>query len=191
VKFIEWVGSDRRKVAAAVFIAAAIAVLLYLNLLLGPQIKWVGSLFKELSVMNSELRNAKMSSDRIAGLKKKLETDGKKVEEYEKRLPSEDEISEFLKSLSAMANDSKVRIVGIVPGSVSADKMDKDKDYKEIPVMMNARSGYYELVNFLAKLENADRLIRVVDIHIKGDRASPKKHDIELSLLTYALKGTS
>ena len=39
----------------------------------------------------------------------------------------------------------------------------------------------------MAKLEDADRFMKVADIDIKANKATPKKHDVELLVLTYVL----
>ena len=59
--------------------------------------------------------------------------------------------------------------------------------YQEIPILITAKSGYHELGQFLAKLENAERFMKVVGMTIKSNKATPKKHDAELLVLTYIL----
>jgi len=59
--------------------------------------------------------------------------------------------------------------------------------YKEIPIMVTAKAGYHEVGRFIASLENSDRFMKVVDIQIKADRALPRKHDVELLVVTYVL----
>jgi Tfp pilus assembly protein PilO len=95
-----------------------------------------------------------------------------------------------LENLSEMAKDSNIKIVGIVP-AISYFKDDKSANksqiYREIPILITAKSGYHELGHFLNNLENADRFMKVADIDIKSNKTSPKKHDVELMVCTYIL----
>ena len=83
-----------------------------------------------------------------------------------------------------------IKIVGIVPAMsyLKDDKsVKKSQIYREIPILITAKSGYHELGSFLNNLENADRFMKVVDIDIKANKTSPKKHDVELMVCTYIL----
>jgi Tfp pilus assembly protein PilO len=67
------------------------------------------------------------------------------------------------------------------------DKVKKSGFYKEQPILINAKCGFHELGKFLSKMENADRFMKVSDINIKSVAQSPKKHDVELLIVTYTL----
>ena len=117
-----------------------------------------------------------------------LKEQGQKVESYEKKLPVEQEIPALLENLSDMAKDSNIKIVSIVPAMPKDNNPgNKSLIYREIPILITAKSGYHELGHFLNSLENADRFMKVVDINIKANKASPKKHDVELMICTYVL----
>ena len=86
-----------------------------------------------------------------------------------------------------MAKRSDVKILGITPLASKQEAPASERAYQEIPILMNARSGYHELGKFLSDLENAGRFMKVVDIKIKENLSTPKKHDVELLILTYVL----
>ena len=46
---------------------------------------------------------------------------------------------------------------------------------------------YPSLRKFLSSMENSDRFMKVADIQIKSNAQSPKKHDVEILVLTYVL----
>ena len=173
-------------VALVSFIAAAA----YLYFVFVPQVVRVFTLSGDVAKMKSELRSARLVIADTDKLKNDFKEHSEKVESYEKKLPVEQEIPALLESLSNMAKNSDIKIVSIVP-AMSYFKVDKSAKksliYREIPILITAKSGYHELGHFLNNLENADRFMKVVDISIKANKTSPKKHDMELMICTYIL----
>lgn len=166
---------------------AIIIVILYLNFICIPQLSNFFSIVRERSALSAELRKTRIAVSEIDKLKKELGASRAKVSECEKMLPAQQEIPSLLENLSAMAKDSNVKIVGITPMTSNEDKSVKDRTYQEIPILINARSGYHELGKFIDNLENAVRFMKIADIWIKTNKAAPKENDIELLVITYTL----
>jgi type IV pilus assembly protein PilO len=163
---------------------------LLLIMMFVPQVVNVFKLSEDVGKMKSELKSARLVITDKGKLENDLREHSEKVESYEKKLPAEQEIPALLENLSNMAKDSNIKIVGIVP-AMSYFKDDKSVKknpiYREIPILITAKSGYHELGNFLNRLENAGRFMKVVDIDIKANKTNPKKHDVELMVCTYIL----
>jgi type IV pilus assembly protein PilO len=181
------------KQAIAVLTGAFIIIMaLYLYLVFLPQVGRLTVLLGQLGSASAELKNAKSEIAKIGKYKKTIEEYRSKVDLYEKRLPAEEEIPSLLESLSRMAGASDIKIVGITPVASASlkerpDRRPKAAAYKEIPILINAKSGYHELGRFLSDLEGADRFMKVVDIDVKSSRGSPRKQDVELVVCTYIL----
>lgn len=167
-----------------------IAAALYLYFVFVPQAVRVFGLTVSTGKMRSELESARILIKDFKRLASDLKKQGLKVELYEKKLPAEQEIPALLENLSNMAKGSDIKIVGIAP-AMSYFKDDrsvgKSRIYREIPILITAKSGYHEFGSFLNNLENADRFMKVADIGIKANKTSPKKHDVELMVCTYVL----
>jgi len=167
-----------------------LAVIVYASFILIPQIERVFEAVGQASKAGADL---KVAQDNIANMlkyKANLDVYEEKVDRYEKMLPAKQEIPALLESLSSMAKNSDVKIVGIMPVVGKGDKVKKGQIYKEIPILINAQSGYHELGKFLSNMENADRFMKVSDIQIKSNSQIPRKHDVEILVLTYILLGT-
>lgn len=180
----------KNKTQAIIFIAliAVLASLVYFNYLLKPQVVRVADVVIKVNKKGNDLKNAKSDISRIGKFKSDIDSYKEKVDRYEKMLPAEQEIPNLLETLSNMAKSSGVKIVGIMPSvAKEADKISKRQIYQEIPILISAKSGYHELGRFLNRLENSDRFMKVVDIQIKANSLTPKKHDVELLVLTYTL----
>ena len=167
-----------------------IAAVLYLYFVFVPQVIRVFGVTVSTGKMKSELKSARLVIADMNKIENDLRENSEKVESYEKKLPAEQEIPALLENLSNMAKGSNIKIVSIVP-AVSYFKDDKSVKksliYREIPILITAKSGYHELGHFLNNLENADRFMKVVDIGIKANKTSPNKHDVELMVCTYVL----
>jgi len=174
----------------AILIAAAVilALLAYFNFLLKPQVVKISGIRSELSKASSDLRTARADIAKIKSMKKAIEEYNTKIGQYEKTLPTEEGIPDLLESLSNMAKNANMRIAGIVPVD-SKNLKPQGRVYQEIPIMVTAKAGYHELGRFLSSLESSDRFIKVADIQIKAGKADPKKHDVELLVVTYVLLG--
>jgi len=183
----------RKNKSQMMILAALIAVIiaaLFLNFLLIPQATRLADIFSKMGKIRSDLKAAMGDIDKIGQFNKDIASYRGKVERYEKMLPAEQEIPTLLENLSAMAKSSNIKIIGITPTAAvsgKGEKAQRDNIYQEIPILISAKSGYHELGAFLSNLENSDRFMKVVDIEIKANKASPKKHDIELIVLTYIL----
>jgi type IV pilus assembly protein PilO len=163
---------------------------LYIYFVFVPQVKRVFTLNSSIPKVRSELKSSRVIITDYEKLKNKLKEQAQKVESYEKKLPAKQEIPALLESLSNMAKDSGTKIIGIVP-AMSYFKDDKSAGdsqiYKEIPILITAKSGYHELGRFLSSLENSDRFMKVVDISIQANKEDVKRHDVELMVCTYTL----
>ncbi len=173
----------------AIMLASGIAIAMaffYMKFLLIPQIYGAAKSFKQSNTLRSEVKTAEEEITKIDTLKKEISAYRSKIESYERMLPVEQEVPKLLETLSTMAKSSNVKIVGITP-LASKQEVSPEKIYQEIPILISARSGYHELGRFLSDLEGSDRFMKVVDIGIRENKSSVKRHDVELLVLTYVL----
>lgn len=178
---------NKKQTAILVTLAAVFALLAYLNFVLIPQAASVFSAFGKISKLKAEIRGMKADISTIDKLKSDLAGYDSRIERYIKMLPAEREIPALLESLAVMARDANVRIVAITPVAGKETEGEKGRVYQEMPIQISAKSGYHELGRFLASLESSPRFMKVVDMEIRGNKAAPKKHDIDLMLTTYVL----
>lgn len=182
---------DLKDKKTQVFILAGLlsvlAVILYVTFILAPQMERVFGAVGQASKMGAELKDAQSNIANIPKFRSNIASYEEKVDRYEKMLPTEQEIPALLEDLSGMARSANIKIVGIMPVITKEDKTKKAYVYQERPILISAKSGYHELGKFLSSMENADRFMKVADIQIKANAQSPKKHDVELMVLTYTL----
>ncbi len=182
---------QRTQILLLVVLVTLIVAVLYLSFVFVPQVVRVFKLTADTAKMRSQLNSARVVIGSFEKMNKDLEEQSQKVESYEKKLPAEQEIPALLENLSNIARGSNIKIIGIAPVMSYFFRDDKSvkegQIYREIPILITAKSGYHELGSFLDKLENSDRFMKAADIDIKSNKASPNKHDVELLVSTYVL----
>lgn len=168
-------------------LVSVLVVILYVSFILMPQMERVFTAVGQASKAGSDIKDAQMNIANISKFKTNIAAYEEKIDRYEKMLPTEQEIPALLENLSDMARNSSIKIVGIMPVITKEDKAKKAYVYQERPILINAKSGYHELGKFLSNMEKADRFMKVSEIQIKANGQSPKKHDVEIMVLTYTL----
>lgn len=188
-KLAEQMRTNQKQTAMIIVIIALAAVFAYIHLAMRPQAAGIARVYRNITRVRADLKNAKLVIAKTDEMRKAIEAYDRKVGRYEKTLPTEHGLPTLLEDLSEMAKTSNMKISGIVPLAGKEPAARRGQAYQEIPISISARSGYHELGRFLANLENCDRFMKVADISIKANKTSPKKHDVELLILTYVLLG--
>jgi len=178
--------NPRTQVITLISLVGVLAVILYLHFIFIPQIARDIKLIGKTLKIKKDTRTAKSIIAEKPGFKKRLEEYNKKVELYEKKLPEQQEIPSLLENLSTMARSANITIVGITP-SLPPSGGGRNQVYQEIPVVITAKSGYHELGRFINNLENGNRFMKVLDIDVKADKATPQRHNVEMVVCTYTL----
>ncbi len=179
--------NDPKKLIIAISAVVGIALLLYTLFVLKPQIVNIAETRGKLGKINADLKSARADIANMGTMKSAVEAYNKKMSDYDKALPSEDKIPALLESLSEMANSADMRIAGIVP--VAAKEVPGAvRVYREIPINITGKAGYHEVGRFITSIENSDRFMKVTDIQIKGDKASPRMHNVDLTVVAYVMQ---
>jgi len=186
LKNIDFKDKKTQTVILVVVLGIALFVL-YLYFIFLPQVTNDINVIGKTIGIRRDLKEAKFLISQRDNLKKKVREYNEKIELYEKKLPAQQEIPSLLEDLSKMAKNANTTIIEIMPVTLKLQEERKGAVYQEIPILITAKSGYHELGYFLNNLEDGNRFMKVVDIGIKANAASPNKHDVELMVYTYVL----
>ncbi len=180
-------GQDKKTARYAV-IAGAILVVDIL-FVASPQVMDLLSVSRQASLTSLQINSANAEMRKLDFYKKTLEESNKKFSWQKDRLLShEGDIPDLLESIAAMARESGVKIISIKP--IAARDRTKDAGSgpcRDIPILINAKAGYHELGVFASRVENAGKFMKIADIHITSNKASVRKHDIELLVSAFLL----
>jgi Tfp pilus assembly protein PilO len=176
-------------ILAAIFGIAGLVI--YYSFLLKPQFSGFIAKNKEFIAVRDRVKNGELMVANEAGIKRQHENFVKQAEYLEKRLPSQDQISSLLEDFSNVAESSGVKILKIkpleTPAPISKQKVTNNA-YTEFPILIEARAGYHQLGDFVNKIENMDRFIKITDMDITGTDKDPRHHDIKMRIITYVLQ---
>jgi len=186
IQFINDILNDPEK-RKIFFVSIAAFVVIAYAFIASPQVLNIVTLSSANSALKNDLKNARKEIDRIPLSLKMLEEQKDRVFSGQvSRLLQEGEMPNLLEAISAMANSSGVKIIGITPVAASGGET-KNAAYREAQIMIIAKSGYHELGLFINKIENAVKFMNISDISIISNNASPKKHDVKLLISAYVL----
>jgi type IV pilus assembly protein PilO len=149
-----------------------------------------GSLSKASRIvndLNNKIEQLNVSVKRQTTMNEKLTELRKEYDGYSKRLPKEKEIPAFLEGVSAIAETSRMKILSLTPSGLKAVESDgKEVEYyREMPILLTAKSGYHQLGQFISNLERGERFINVSNLRIQYDSSHPRMHNIRMELGTY------
>jgi Tfp pilus assembly protein PilO len=103
----------------------------------------------------------------------------KNLEDFDRQLPEEKRIYDFLVEIDNLAQKNRVQLEGITPG-----KLEKGTLYSRVPIAIAANSEFRDFYTFLFQLENIPRItmtdsLRVTNLS-KGNRCN-----IEMNLIVF------
>lgn len=182
-------GESKKKVLL-IYVAALLAITIaYGYLLLRPSVSRLTDLIPKLRSRRAEIQAVRTDLPLEDKLKEKNRLAAKRLKAYESRLSREKEIPALLENLSKLARDSRVKILGITP--LQKVPASKGRIYQEVPISINAQSGYHELGNFINKLENDERFMQISNLSVRANRNNAKWHNIRFVVYAYMFKGGS
>ncbi len=165
---------------------AIVVLFVYFQLLLGPALGRIGRVRSEARQLRQSLKAVQAGLSQLPQMEKKTTRLREKVRMAEDHFPSKLELPELLERLSEVAETSDVKIVEIEPTKPLSLESGGDQPlYEEVPIALNAKSGYHELGLFINQLENSKRYFVVKDIRIKKDSSDSKRHHVDLVLQTF------
>ena len=193
---------DEKKQRALLFgLIGLVFLVIYFQVLLKPRLESLVKVSSEVARKYNEVKQAKDDIANIPIAKKQIEELRKKISFYEEKMPTQKEIPALLGDLSRFAQETDIKIIGILPiekiegeiiinlktglGEPGVSK--KQEPYFEIPIKVEAKAKYHNLGFFINKLETAGRFMKVSDIQIRANPNTPRWHDVRLFVTTYVL----
>ncbi len=153
---------DRKKVD---FVAAGVIVLLlvtaYFTLFRAERVR-VAHLREKKDSLSEKLQQAgemNLALDRIGG---EIAEIRRNLADFDRRLPEEKRIYDFLRSIDQLASQSDVTMESLTPGP-----LEKESLYSRMMVKIAARGRFPDFYRFLSRLEGLPRITRLVGLRIK------------------------
>ena len=164
-----------------------VVVMLYIILAIVPGVFMLSKTSREIRDLNDQIT---LVNARVNNLDKRTELLTELKQElagYSEGLPHEKDIPVFLEDLSSMAKASRIKILGITPSELRTVETGGKSNmyYKEMLIVITAKSGYHQLGQFISNLEHGKRFITIEGLQVQYDRMFPRMHTVKIELKTY------
>ena len=176
---------DEKQKILVLAVGALIILIVYFQFLFRPRVKSLVLVSSQVTQTFKKLNQAKEDIANVPKFKRRIKELKGKISFYEKNIPAQKEIPVLLGELSRFAKDTKVKISAITPPG-KTEKV-SEEPYFEVPIHIKARAKYHNLGFFINKLETADRFMKISDIKIQTNSATPGLHNIQLIISAYYL----
>lgn len=172
MKFPRLTASQQIIVAAVAFVVIALLLVIFL---LVPQIVSLRGLMAEEGQATQNLESAKATLKQLEDLKRESRKTESKLIQVDRKTPSDAEIPSLIIQMEDASKKAGVDFILIKPGT----PVQKD-EYQEISLDIKINGYFYELLDFIYRVEKLPRLVDVITIDIKEGKA--KLPNIEASL---------
>lgn len=185
--------SDKQIKELIVFILLTLVIIIFdFSLVLKKQFAGLAALGPKITQVRKSIKESSLNEYRVDTLKKRLDELVADVNAKKKGILKEDQIPSLMEEISKLADKSNIKIMQIKPIQEVSDK-DKfstasGEEYYTIALSILAKGSYHSLGQFLNGLETNDTLIKVKNIDIMPQAATPSAHDIKLSALVFVIK---
>jgi Tfp pilus assembly protein PilO len=141
----------------------ALVFLLDYFVLMNPQLAALKKINPEIKAVSDSIKSSKGDMKQLNAYQSDLEELTRKFEEANLKVKSRDEVPIILEHIANIANEFGVKIDQIMPDSVDQDLLTENsqRKYYDLPIYMEARSGYHNLGRFLDNLSKGDISLRI------------------------------
>ncbi|HDP69222.1 MAG TPA: hypothetical protein ENN38_00205 [Actinobacteria bacterium] len=145
-----------------------------------PKINQINDLKDQQKKENQKLESAKVTLDRLKALKKNSAKIEAEIAELNIKMPEDPELPSLLVEINKLAEDAGIDFITISPG----EGLSEGENYSEIALQITITGRFFDLVDFLYRIRNHTREIKVNGLSISE---GPKK----LPHLSVSLRATA
>jgi len=141
----------------------ALFFLLDYFVLMSPQLSALGKINPEITAISDNIKRVKADMKKLDTYQSDLEEMSKKFEEANLKVKSRDEVPIILEHIANIAGETGVKIDQITPDSLDQELLTENdqRKYYDLPIYIEARSGYHSLGRFLNKLSQSGISLRI------------------------------
>ena len=150
-----------------------------------PRIQKIEQLDREIELTAKKIAEGKRTVARIDHLKEEYKALLEKLEFLEVMLPKEKEIPDLLVMIQDTLTEFDVDFSSFTPQNVS---WEKDRIYGKVPISMNLTASYFDLIEYLDRIENLPRIIDVQSLRLSKAGKEADKLNISINMFAYVLR---
>ena len=189
---------DQQLILGATVVVAGVVLWIYYGYLFQPLLRKVSALSQEAKAAKATLQHLEQLVMQEPRLRQQEGQLREEVLSLRTVLPSEDFLPTVIERLSDMATQSGLKIQTIFPqraletvGASTASKSPASatsplpKLYEEIPIRIDALSGFHQLGAFLSRVEASAQPMEVQTLRVRSDPKEMRRHLVQLTITVY------
>ena len=168
-----------------IFIGLIVFVYLNYTFFYQPRMLKIEQLDKDIEITSKKITEGKKIAAQLGPLKEEYAELLEKLEFLEVMLPKEKEIPDLLIMIQNTLTEFNVDFSTFTPQNIS---WEKDMIYGKLPISMNLTAKYFDLIEYLDRIEN---LPRIIDVKILKLNKAAKEADllnISTNMFVYVLR---
>lgn len=168
-----------------------LSALLFLRLTL-PSIKSWALLRKEIQHREKELQLRYNTIKQNQQLKDEIATIERSYQELNRMFFVRDDIPAAVKALSDISKDLRIDFISLTP-QVPQELRDLSLEKPELllyktPISIKLKTDYLKLIDFIKRLEKANKFIKIENLRIKKNPSTLRFHDVEMTVYVFSLQ---
>lgn len=162
-------------------------ILFFLIFVLAPLTKKISRVSNDLKEKNDLFIIKQRTYYDLSKLKKDLSGLEKQAAEYDQRLPPVVETNMLIDSFRDITRESRLKFTSIEPmTSVKFELPDTGDFYYELPIRIKLKCSFFELVDFINRIEKNKRLMKISSLQIRANAGTPWDHQVEIVFSNFA-----
>jgi|GEM_PF-2550943 len=173
------------------FVSAFIAF----SFILVPAIRQFSLLSMQIKQKKRDMAKVQIPADnyKLSELNDKMEKAKNDLEAARDRLFWEKDISRFLNELTLLAAGLQIEFVSLKPETyiplkekVTVAKEAQEYLFTQVPISVILKGSYNDLLQFLKRIEDLNKFIKIDALRIESDRSDISRHNIKMMLSVFS-----
>ena len=148
------------------YILAGLLVLVFVLdyfILMKPQLGTLAKINPEIKILSDNLKRTKTDIARITEYKDQIQKLKEGVDALRLRVRTKQEVPIVLEKISRIANKNQVKVDQIMPNPLQQKVLleGNDRTYFDLPIIIEARSGYHDFGRFINELEKDETFFKI------------------------------
>lgn len=145
-----------------------------------PQHRRIREARQQIALTEQQLQSDRVRAATVPELARQVEQLKRRHRNFDRRLPKQKELGEFLREISTTILAERLTDQVIEPGSPTAGAL-----YNVLPIIMQFDGTFGGLANFLSRIDQMERLTRIESIIIEPIEDEPGRLHVEMQLNIY------
>lgn len=174
--------SYREKVLLSITIFFLLTFVFYLKIY-DPLRKNIRELNNQIEIVQNDIVRARISSRRLPQIQEELEIIEEELSYYRALIPTEEQVTLFLKDLEVLAKEFDLRFKVFRPKGNIAYEMYNQQEYT-----VNLIGRYDRAIGYITKLEEFQRIVNIKEMNMNNaSNDGIDWVDLSITIVTYTL----